>query len=48
LGSWLALAVLGWISANQRTQKFIAGYTLISLLLWVGYQLRDLEWVTAS
>lgn len=43
-GSWLLLAVLGWFSTNQRTQNLIAGYQLVTLVAWVSYQLRDLEW----
>jgi hypothetical protein len=48
LGSWVLLAIPGWLSTNQRTHILIAAYSLITLLLWVGYQLRDLDWVTAS
>jgi hypothetical protein len=47
LGSWIVLAFVGWISTNARTQDLIAGYTLITLLAWVSYQLSDLEWVIA-
>jgi hypothetical protein len=48
MGSWILLAILGWFTSGHRTQGLIAGYCLISLLSWVGYQLRDLEWVIAS
>lgn len=47
MGSWIATAVLGWISTNLRLQTVIAGYSLVSLVAWVSYQLRDLEWLAA-
>ena len=48
VGSWIALAVLGWISTNRRTQSFIVAYHLVTLLAWVGYRLQDLEWSNAA
>jgi hypothetical protein len=48
LGSWISLAIFGWRTTGRHTQVAIAGYCLVSLLAWVGYQLRDLEWVIAS
>jgi hypothetical protein len=44
IGSWTAAALLGWVSANRRAQMFIALYHLVTLLLWIVYQFRDLEW----
>lgn len=48
LGSWSVLAAVGWISKNERTQNLIAGFCPVTLLSWMGYQLRDLEWVLTS
>jgi len=46
LGSWVAGSIVGWRSENRRVQASIAVYALVTLLCWVGYQLRDLEWST--
>lgn len=47
IGSWAAVAVIGWITTSPKTQNWIAGYSLISQVSWIAYQLRDLEWVIA-
>lgn len=45
IATWLINAVIGWVSTNRRTQTIIAAYQLVSVVAWVTYQLRDLEWV---
>jgi hypothetical protein len=44
MASWTAAAILGWVSANRRTQMLIASYHCITLLIWMVYQFHDLEW----
>ena len=44
IGLWLAGGVAGWISANRRTQAVVAVSVYLSQVIWVVYQLRDLEW----
>jgi hypothetical protein len=48
IGSWIAFSILGWISSNRRTQAFIVVYGLITLLAWIAYRLRDLDWSIAA
>lgn len=44
IGLWLAGGVAGWISANRRTQAVVAVSVYLSQVIWVVYQLRDLDW----
>jgi len=44
LGLWLVCALTGWFSENRRTHALIALTVLLSMVAWVSYQLRDLEW----
>lgn len=44
IGTWSTAAVWGWISSNRRTQTFIALYHLITIVAWMVYQFRELEW----
>lgn len=46
--SWLALAVVGWISSSRRIHRLLVTYVILSLLTWVGFQLRDLDWPRAG
>lgn len=48
MGSWIVAAFLGWITTKPRLQTCIAGYTVVTLIAWVGYQLRHLEWVITA
>jgi len=48
VGSWCITVLWGWISTNRKIHTFIATYQLISLLIWIGYQLEDLEWSFAQ
>ena len=42
--SWVLTAAWAWISADRRTHTIIAVYHVVSLVAWIVYQLRDLEW----
>lgn len=44
IGLWLAGGVAGWISENRRTQAVVAVSVYLSQVIWVVYQLRDLDW----
>lgn len=44
LGSWAAVACWGWVSDNRKVHNGIALFQVGTMVLWVGYQLRDLEW----
>ena len=44
IGLWLAGGVAGWISANRRTQAVVSVSVYLSQVIWVVYQLRDLDW----
>jgi hypothetical protein len=43
MASWIASAVWGWIGTTRRWNTIIALYQVISLVAWIGYQLRDLD-----
>ncbi|MDH4107631.1 MAG: hypothetical protein OEW35_04895 [Gammaproteobacteria bacterium] len=44
LALWFACAVAGWMSESRRTQAVASLVVLGSMIAWVSYQLRDLEW----
>jgi hypothetical protein len=48
IGSWFAAAVWGWVSSNRRIHTFIAVYHLVTVVFWIAYQFRDLEWTQAA
>jgi len=48
LASWVLAIVWGWFSPNRRVQNTIALYHLVTLLIWLFYQFRDLEWMVSA
>ncbi len=48
IGSWTLLAIWGWITRSRPAHVFIANYHLFTLLLWIMYQFRSLEWTRAT
>jgi len=46
MGSWFVLSIACWFSRNRRLHQVTAAYVIVSLVLWVIYQLRDLDWPT--
>lgn len=42
--TWAATAAWAWITTDRRTHTTIAVFQVVSLVAWIVYQLRDLEW----
>jgi len=48
LGSWLVCWLWGWTSRDRTSHKLIALWQSISIISWIVYQFRDLDWIAAS
>jgi hypothetical protein len=47
MASWVVAIVWGFISTDRKVHNGIALYHLVTLLAWLFYQFRDLEWTQA-
>jgi hypothetical protein len=47
LGTWIITMAWGWNTTKRRSHTIIALYQLTTLVAWMGYQLRNLDWSPA-